>query len=218
MLWPTLCIDNFFQNPESIINFSKKLEFKKTEGFWPGERTECLSTIDANFFNSSTNKIIKSLYPDSSSMNIRWNANQYFQKIKTDEHKLSGFIHQDIDCEFTSIIYLSDEKEAGTALFKKIKDPVPSHKEIKQKGYLETNNQNEEYFKKALKQNRDCFLKTLEFSSLKNRMILFDSSNFHGVNNFGKKQKERLTLITFFTSIVRLDAPLRFHVNESTKL
>jgi len=61
-------------------------------------------------------------------------------------------------------------------------------------------------------------LKTLEFSSLKNRMILFDSSNFHGVNNFGKKQKERLTLITFFTNIVRLDAPLRFHVNESTKL
>jgi hypothetical protein len=59
--------------------------------------------------------------------------------------------------------------------------------------------------------------KTLEllFFSLKNRMVLFDSFHFHAVNNFGKKQKERLTLITFFESINRLDGdPLKFHVNE----
>ena len=58
-----------------------------------------------------------------------------------------------------------------------------------------------------------------EFTSLKNRLVLFDSSQFHAVNNYGKENKDRLTLITFFKSIVRTDdQPLKFHVNECQKL
>ena len=136
-----------------------------------------------------------------------------FQKIKTNENLEPGYVHQDLDAEFTAIVYLSDEEDAGTAIFKKIKEPFPDHKDVKVKSYL--NNEKSKDFFKSIKENRECFQQTFEFTSLKNRMVLFDVFHFPAVNNFGKKQKERLTLITFFESINKLDGdPLKFHVNE----
>jgi hypothetical protein len=214
MLYPTLCIDNFFQNPDSVIDFSKTLEFKKGDGTWPGKRTLPLHMIDNNFFQKTTSKIMASLYPNEiHSRTMQWSAAQYFQKIKTNEHLHPGYIHQDLEDEFTSIIYLSDEEDAGTAIFKIIKEPIPIYEDIKIKNYL-SKKKSKDFFK-SIKDNRECFQQTFEFTSLKNRMVLFDSFHFHAVNNFGKKQKERLTLITFFKSICRRDGQgLRFHVNE----
>lgn len=215
MLWPTICVDNFFHNPNAVIDFTKTLKFKKSEtGRWPGKRTDPLHIVNNDFFQETTIKIIASLYPNELEKgNLRWKAFQYFQKIKSNEYLEPGYIHQDTSTEFTSIVYLSDEEEAGTAIFKKIKDPVPNHKNIKEKSYL--NNERSKEFFKSIKENRECFQQTFEFTSLKNRMVLFDAFHFHAVNNFGKKQKERLTLITFFESIYRLDGdPLKFHVNE----
>ena len=214
MLWPTLCIDNFFHNPNAVINFSKTLKFKKGDGRWPGKRTDPLHLVDNDFFQDTTAKIIASLYPNEIyKSSLQWKATQYFQKIKTNEHLEPGYVHQDSSSEITSIVYLSDEEDAGTAIFKKIKEPFPNHKDVKVKSYL--NNEKSKDFFKSVKENRECFQQTFEFTSLKNRMVLFDAFHFHAVNNFGKKQKERLTLITFFESINKLDGdPLKFHVNE----
>ena len=63
MIWPTFCIDDFFINPEAIINYSKKLKFYKSEGNYPGERTDSLHKVDYDFFLNTTRKIIVSLYP-----------------------------------------------------------------------------------------------------------------------------------------------------------
>lgn len=218
MIWPTLCIDNFFKDPEAVIKFSKTLDFIKNDGRYPGYRTKQIHTVDFSFFQLSTAKIIASLYPNEAlTGSLKWTATQYFQKINTKEHLELGYVHQDIDFEFTSIVYLSDEEDAGTAIFKKIKEPVPPHDDIKIKRYL-NNKKSKEYFD-SIKKNRECFKQTFEFTSLKNRMVLFDASQFHAVNNFGKKQKERLTLITFFNSIFREDgSPLKFHVNECLKM
>ena len=201
MIWPTLCIDNFFKDANAVIEFSKTLEFTKNNGQYPGYRTKQLGEIQNNFFQLTTSKIISALYPNETiTGSLQWNAIQFFQKIKTNEHLEPGYVHQDIDCEFTSIIYLSDEEDAGTAIFRKIKEPVPCHENIKIKGYL--NNKKSKDFFNSIKKNRECFQQTLEFTSLKNRMVLFDASQFHAVNNFGKKQKERLTLITVFVFIL----------------
>ena len=49
-------------------------------------------------------------------------------------------------------------------------------------------------------------------------MILFDGSQYHGVDNYGNDNKERLTLITFFESVKRVDnKPLKFHALECIK-
>jgi hypothetical protein len=218
MIWPTIIIDNFFNNPKAVIKFANNLEFKKSNGRYPGSRTKQLAEIENNFFQTSTSKIIASLYPNEAlTGSLQWLARQFFQKIKPSDYLEPGYIHQDLDAEFTSIVYLSDEQYSGTAIFKKIKEPVPNHGKDKIDRYL-NNKKSKNYFN-SIKKNRECFEQTLEFSSVKNRMVLFDSSHFHAVNNFGKKQKERLTLITFFSSISKVDGtPLKFHANECGKL
>lgn len=217
MLWPTLCIDNFFQNPDAVIAYAKKLKYQKTDGHWPGERSEPLHVIDPTFFHKVTNKIIAALYPhEAGNREFRWKATSQFQKIKTSKHTLPGFIHQDIDTEFTSIIYLSDEEDTGTSIYRNIEEPIYVGLEEKIKGYKNYKTTNK--LKQAVKKNRSAFVKVFEFKPLKNRMIIFDGAHHHGVDNFGKKEKERLTLITFFETVYRTDGvPFKYHVNECTK-
>ena len=222
MLWPTLCIDNFFRNVDAVIEFANKVKYTKTKGQYPGERSAYLHKIAPDFFHTTTQKIVASLYPDVAfSPALSWNAEQYFQKINTQEHKLPGFIHQDVPKEFTCIVYLTDEEKAGTSLYTKIKEPTEDDKDShhKIKGYTDLKYRDDSYFKKALKKNRNSFKKVLQYTACKNRLVLFDSSQYHGVDHFGSKDPERLTLITFFNSLYRTNGqPLKFHVNECTRL
>jgi|DEB0MinimDraft_6_1074348.scaffolds.fasta_scaffold17942_3 hypothetical protein len=214
MLWPNFCIDNFFQNPDSVLDFAKTLKFYKTNGTYPGERTKPLHEIDHDFFLNVTKKIVACLYPNDVK-NLIWCANQYFQKIKPQKYSTKGFIHQDMGTEFTSIIYLSDN-ESNTCIYKRLKENIPNHLKVKEEAYLNKIKQNSPRFQKALKENNKSYEKTIEFKSIKNRMILFDGSSDHGVESFGKRnEKERLTLITFFSSISRTDGKdLKFHSSE----
>ena len=215
MLWPTLCIDDFFKNPEAVITLANSQKFSKGNGTWPGERTEPTYTFSKEFFDTTTKKIVSALYPkEALEPNIRWRAQQFFQKIPGSKNP--GFIHTDTGLEFTSIIYLSDYEDAGTAIYRQIKEPIPDHLEPKKKGYLKDENSRD--FEKAIKDNRECFQKTLEFTSLKNRMVLFDAQHHHGVENFGKINETRLTLVTFFFSIgTNNGEPLKYHVNDCTR-
>ena len=215
MIWPTFCIDNFFQNPNSVIDFAKTLKFIKSNGNFPGERTDALHKINNDFFDQTTRKIVACLYPNEVYNNIRWRAAQYFQKINPKEHPDKGFVHQDLDTEFTSIVYLSDNN-SNTCIYRRIKTPIPSHTVNKEKRYTGKINKNDIKFKKDIEINQSCFEKTIEFKSIKNRMIIFDGAADHGVENFGNKEdEERLTLITFFESISKVDnSSLKFHANE----
>jgi hypothetical protein len=217
MIWPILCVDNFFTNPNQVIEFSKELKFNKSDGNFPGERTNSLHSIDRQFFLHTTEKIITCLYPNEVK-NIRWLASQHFQKIKSNEYQAPGFVHQDLDWEFTSIIYLTNNPTSGTCFYKKIKEVPPKSDEmmeVKHHGYSNLVNMHFEPFKKALELNNKAFEKTIEFKSIKNRMILFDGGTPHGVENFGQEDEERLTLITFFKSISRNDnQPLKFPVSQ----
>jgi hypothetical protein len=219
MLWPTLCVDDFFKNPQAVINFSKTLDYIKLPGLYPGERTDLIHSIDQEFFNNVTTKIIACLYPNEVYQeNLICNAKMYFQRIKPQENIQPGFVHQDSTCEFTSIVYLSDEEDTGTAIYRNIKQPIPNWTIEAKKGYTNTKKQKTKAFKKAVEDNRKCFQQTFEFTSIKNRMVLFDGSQYHGVNNFGKRKKDRLTLITFFHSISRANGEsLKYHVNECRK-
>ena len=108
-------------------------------------------------------------------------------------YSTKGFIHQDVGgTEFTSIIYLSDN-ESNTCIYKRLKENIPNHLKIKEDMYLNKIKQSSPRFQKALKENNESYKKTIEFKSIKNRMILFDGSVDHGVESFGRKnEKERL--------------------------
>jgi hypothetical protein len=203
MLWPTICIDDFFNDPFYVKNFADTLDFKKDpEGKWPGERTELLHNINSDFFNYTTVKIMSVLFP-MNYKKLNWKATQMFQRTDGNIYNNNGWVHTDFD-EFTSIIFLSNHKKCGTSLFKKKKiTSKVINNEFKHECYKNTEKikSGEE---KYLKENNDQFEKTLTLNSRFNRLILFDSSNLHAAEKYGEENlnEDRLTLITFFTAII----------------
>jgi hypothetical protein len=201
MIWPTIIVDNFFDEPNKVVEYSKKLNFKKNpEGIWPGERTNQLANLDINFFNWVIYRIIRVMFP-MNHKNFTWNADQFFQKINGKIYTDEGWVHSDIEDEVTAIIYLSNHKNCGTSLYTpKYMSNGVMHTNEKEEGYK---NLNLKKSKKYLKENNELFEKNLTIDSKFNRLVLFDSKQFHAADMFGDNvnDDERLTLITFFHQI-----------------
>ena len=78
MLFPTIVIDNFFENPEMVLEHSKKFEYRFPEdGKYPGTRSE---NVDTTFFQFTTKKIMASLYPMNYSA-PRFNSRNNFYSL-----------------------------------------------------------------------------------------------------------------------------------------
>jgi len=210
MFWPTICVDNFLDNPQEIVDESKKLKFYSAEdGSWPGERTLTNDSPELN--NFLIRKIATLLMPHSHDYKI--NASGQFQKI-TKRCGNHGWVHKDPD-ELTAIIYLSHHKNCGTSIYKpkSFKSKIINSK-IKNKFYKD-GVMTEEY-KKALQENNNQFEETMYFESLFNRLVLFDSSQLHGVKNFEIVDDPRLTYIAFFELII--DPNKKSAIIESKKI
>ena len=91
--------------------------------------------------------------------------------------------------------------------------------QIKQRELILNKIKTKEY-KEARKKSNQRFKKTINFDSIPNRCIMFDSSQYHAANNYNNsKQGERLTLITFFNSIKRNDGQqLKYHATEAKRI
>ena len=117
MIFPTLVIDSFFEDPDKIVSYSKTLTYTPDEEKrWPGVRTESLHQINYNFFNSTLTKIVSLLYP-MEYKDVKFNATQFFQKVNKDAGRHKGNIHTD-NTLLTAIIFLSNHKNCGTSLYK----------------------------------------------------------------------------------------------------
>jgi hypothetical protein len=205
MIWPTLCVDNFFINPYEIKKYALSLDYNHPkEGHYPGKRTEALHKINSDFHTLITTKILKLLYPMNTD-DLTWAAKSYFQKIDGNIYSQSGWVHQDPD-EFTVLIYLSHHKNCGTSIFssKDINSKIinnQSRVEVHLKASLENKKIGED--SKELISNNSQFEKTITFNSKFNRLILFDSSHYHAAEKFNEIgiNEDRLTLIIFFESI-----------------
>ena len=203
MKWPITCVDNFFDNPDEIVKFANTCEYEKpNDGKWPGRRTKPLHLIDFNFFKKVITKIISLIYP-MQTYNVQLIANSYFQKIKGSDYVNEGWVHDDRGMEFTSIIYLTKDNNCGTSIFKgKNFNVYPINEHKKREKYANLNNISGATEKIYLKQNNDQFKKTCSFTSEYNRIVNFDSHNFHAVDNYGNNdESERLSLITFFEDV-----------------
>jgi hypothetical protein len=115
MLIPTIILDNFFNYPEKIVEFSKTLQYEECpNGNWPGKRSKNLSFESQEFFNKVNLKMISLIYPIKN-IPISFEAITKFQKI-SNIFKQDGWIHTD-ESMFTFIVYLSNHKECGTSLY-----------------------------------------------------------------------------------------------------
>ena len=56
--YPTIVVDNFFENPDFIRKFALSLSYEKDpEGKWPGERSKKLYSIDQSLQDFMANKL-----------------------------------------------------------------------------------------------------------------------------------------------------------------
>jgi hypothetical protein len=200
MIYPTIILDNFFNDPIKVIQFAKSLEYyQDDEGRWPGKRTKQLHEVDKDFFEQYGSKILSILYPTIKDKSF--NCSLYFQKIsKENVHK--GWVHQDIEYDFTAIVYLSQHKECGTSLFdsKNITSTKGLNNAKKRDMYL---NKNFKEVSKYLDETNAQFIETIKINSKFNRLIMFDGAQFHAAQKFIENniEEERLTLIGFFNNI-----------------
>ena len=195
MNYPTICIDNFLSNPDEVVEYSKKLEFFKDEdNQYPGERA-FLTHTDIN--QILLNKIFTIIHPHKTE-HFKAQAKCFFQKINNQYGDI-GWIHSDKDLELTAILYLSKNKNCGTSLYKpKSFTSCPKNVKTKQEFY-KTYKKPKDY-DKLLKENNNQFEETVYFESVYNRLIIFNSDNYHGVRNFNIGLEPRLTYISFIHS------------------
>ena len=210
MIYPTLIIDNFFNDPDEVRNIGFSLDKEEINNAYPGERSKPLHIVNPSFFNWSTNKILSAVFNHQpEDLKLTFDAYQSFQFIKSNPKEGHGWVHNDNDYEFTAMVYLSKHKNCGTSLYKRKEGSFPFQRDshinnnnIKKIYYGSNKKYDEKYFKARDEQN-EGFERTVKVESLYNRLLIFDSFQYHGVENFydPKIKEDRMTLITFFNNI-----------------
>jgi hypothetical protein len=218
MYFPTYHTLNFYDNPQSIVDYANSLEFLPSDGNYPGRRTRHLHEIDYDLFTYSCTRVLNMIYGTKvvEQNNISYVAKNSFQKIKTEDIKNvnKGWVHVDADAKITAIIYLTPGKNVlGTSIFTaKREGKALTDQTIKKEAFKNKTIENverkfqlgleDEQFKKRLMENNERFEEVARFNCKFNSMLVFDGANYHGAN-FDELQpgEERLTQIIFFNEI-----------------
>ena len=210
MQYSTTCIDNFFENPEWLIQYAEKQTYTADpDGKWPGVRSEPIQNINRSLFVYVCYKYLLNHHTADEMNEVNWIADMGFQIVNTRYER--GFVHNDYPQVHTVVIFLSPEVEAesGTSLYK-LKDSYGNNElPDKREWYKKISNNkeftNEEYrsYTEAVEYNNSFFDETVRFKNVFNRAIGFDGEIWHGAGIFKNNiQQDRLTLVIHFKEIL----------------
>jgi len=208
-MFPAVIYDDFFENPDLVVDLANSLDYEMGDGAWPGIRTKELGKIKGlKFFaDSVADKILGIFYPDKQ---FAYYAKLVFQKVKgfhEDQFhvKNRGWIHKDSGRAIGGIIYLNKnpEEETGTSLYKN-KQLIfqHSHEEdsCKRRWYTGKDVSDEEYHN-LFYSNPTHFEETLKVKNVYNRLFMFNGNQYHGAQTYGSHDQTRLTLAFFITFV-----------------
>ena len=217
MLFPTIIADNFFVEPEEIVNFAQTLKFAPSlDGAWPGTRSALLHTIDKLLFCKINNKILSIVFPSIS--NIQYRCASSFQLIKqsTKNNLKQGWVHHDDPNLFTAIIYLSKHQDVGTTI---VEAKNFNSNVINLSSKVRANlGQDVKNLEEKVNENNNQFKDSIVVKSKYNRILIFDSNQYHYVPNLisNDLSEDRLTLVCFFQNIFHENG-IRFPIPEMRK-
>ena len=169
-------IENFFENPQAILDLSKNLEFYTFDshpdfsivGRYAGKRSLQLHNIYPEFFESLCYGVISNLVDFSKVESCDWRVSSYFSLVNSNDNIPEiQVIHQDVDVLHAGVIYLNEnsDRHSGTSLYK----------------------------------NEDGKYKLVyEFENKFNKMILYDATIPHGIAKF---VDYRLSLLFFIKDL-----------------
>ena len=232
--WP-VTLDNFFENPDEIRELGlRMLESEKTspkDGTWPGYRTKNLREIDEGLEQKITSKIL-SCYFNLDFEKIFWNYCEMqfnlIPSIDKDKNNIKnkGWIHRDgiephrmhypepmNSTELAGLIYLTPdiERDTGTSLFvakkDKILDNIEKTADIRRNIHL-GNPVSDEEAKEQWEKHRSCFIEKVRFENTYNRLIAYDTKEWHAANSYYTAKDNRLTLGFFIGGILADKWPL----------
>jgi hypothetical protein len=211
--YPITIVDDFYENPNEVRDFALGLKYYSpkeldvSEGIFPGKRTKELGTIDINFFQYSTNKLLN-VFHDVRAQNISWKISNKFQII--DKSFQSDWIHSDVGCVFAAIVYLTPNAplDAGTSIHKK-------NSNFNHELYEQLNNDKFNFYRGQEEDKREIinsmFTETVRVNNVFNRLLVYEADQFHGGNNFfGTTDFDsRLTQVFFISNIESSSYPLQ---------
>ena len=176
MLQDIIVIDNFFKDPDSIVEFANQQafeenDFEKTKSYWQGLRTDELHNINTVKTNKITDELFERIFYDNFtksnkySLIYTWRARFYFHRLK-EAYKLQyKWIHNDPSI-YAGIVYLNKNPSPDTGTFIIKKDNI------------------------------------ISIENKYNRLVLYNSDYLHSpMNGFGESENSRLTLTIFIYSI-----------------
>ena len=202
MTYPITIVDDFFEDPDGIVEMANELRYyTPNTGNWPGQRTKNLHVEEPRFFTHFGTKLHLLFYE---TVPEYWNLQCHFQMIHPfcddkNSKKNRGWIHKDIDTWFGGIVYLKKDPEpnTGTSVYKVKKGFSHQYaEEIEQKEALyRSENVDDAEYNKAYDAMRNQFEETVSVANVYNRFVMFNGNTHHGVQTFGTTP--RLTLNFF---------------------
>lgn len=179
MIKDIIIIDDIFDDPDSIVDFAKKLDYKpqgehSQKAHWVGLRSESIRMIDKEFQNKLAQDVIfKSLantmgYNKKFIIDVAWDSTFYFHQLMASDKYNDSWIHVDPRLVYAGVVYLSKESKPDSGTFL-----------IKDDG------------------------ERVEIDNKYNRLVLYRSDYFHAPQGgFGESiDDSRLTLTMFFQEL-----------------
>lgn len=203
---PVIIVDDFFDYPDAIRTWalSDEQEYLSDEtGAWPGKRSNITNTEFGHRFSQQVCNLLYDFLMEDYEMHYAC----HFQKISKSHHSPDspmhqGWIHTDNGL-YTGILYLNKNfpTKAGTTIF----EPLPGNDINKQSlkyEYYKGNEINEDEYIEQIKDNNQNFIPSIPVANKYNRLFLFESQNYHGVENFyWDSDEDRLTIALFVYDI-----------------
>lgn len=214
-MYPLVILDNFYDDPDSIVDIANSIEYSPSEdGRWPGVRSKPMWEVDRDLYVYTAEKI---LYLFNKDLPQYWEFEMEFQKTSPyseDQYhsKNKGWIHPDKGVTyFGGVIFLNKnpDKDTGLSIYKEKRGySIQNEQEmlVKEKHYRGEHVPDVEYYE-AYKKVHDQYEETVSISNVYNRMILFNTTTYHGVQTFGVTQ-DRLTLVFFCQEQIKCKHPL----------
>jgi len=209
-MFPTTCIDKFYNNPLSVVNLASSLEYFDTHGSYPGKRTKPLHLVSEEFFNVFTEKLF-SVFFDYEKYRVDYKVITCFQKIipftnKKDDILNSGWIHRDNGIVGAGVIYLNENSftKSGTSFYTLNNSndiSIDIDWSLRNNFYLGKNEDIEKYKSEKIKYE-SLFEKNLEVGNVFNRLVLYDSNIWHKESSFWNEDNvPRITQVFFIMDL-----------------
>jgi hypothetical protein len=211
--FPTLCVDNFFSDPDQVREFALKQKFMKMSDTYAGTRTDEIFNIDKQFFEVMCHRVL-SLFNDVKEVHSL-RMTMRFQKIPriSDTHPElnQGWVHDDGENIFAGVVYLdpTPNPDSGTSLYRLKEGESPTdiaHSETKRALYGDRL-EDAQVAVDAITDHNGKFIETARFSNVYNRLVCYDASVFHKANSYNNDE-ERLTLVFFLQEYHADSVPL----------